>query len=482
MFGKDFYPTPVFVIEQMLSGVEIAGKVVLEPSAGNGNIIDYIKQNGAKNVLCCEINRDLAKVCGSKAQLIASDFMEVKSEDISHIDLIVMNPPFSADEKHILHAWEIAPDGCEIIALCNYATYANGYTRDRERLRSVINGSGHITNIGDAFIEADRQTDVTIGLIHLFKPRTNDSEFDGFFDMNEEHEHQENGVMRYSEIRDVVNRYVDAVRRFDEVINAANVVNELISPINVYGHIKFGAFQYVSGDYREINRDTFKKNLQKSAWRTIFNKMNMEKYITKTLMDDINKFIEKQESVPFTMKNIYKMIEMIVGTHGSRMEKVIVEAFDLITKHYHDNRFQMDGWKTNSEYRVNKKFILPRIVTVNFSGKMGSGYYSNETRMDDIHKAMCYVMGVDFNETESFRTFLDNCQGRVSQFREFGELYDWGFFKVRGYKKGSLHVQFKDDKVWDEFNKVACKSKGFQLASKFTSDFRKKSTGVEVYR
>ena len=33
MFDKDFYPTPDSVIEQMLIGHDVAGKIILEPSA-----------------------------------------------------------------------------------------------------------------------------------------------------------------------------------------------------------------------------------------------------------------------------------------------------------------------------------------------------------------------------------------------------------------------------------------------------------------
>ena len=41
IFNRDFYPTPIDVIEKMLIGVDISGKIILEPSAGSGNIVDY---------------------------------------------------------------------------------------------------------------------------------------------------------------------------------------------------------------------------------------------------------------------------------------------------------------------------------------------------------------------------------------------------------------------------------------------------------
>lgn len=49
MFDKEFYPTPLPVLDLM--GIDAFNKVVLEPSAGKGDIVDYLKNNGAKSVL-----------------------------------------------------------------------------------------------------------------------------------------------------------------------------------------------------------------------------------------------------------------------------------------------------------------------------------------------------------------------------------------------------------------------------------------------
>lgn len=42
IFNRDFYPTPIDVIEKMLIGVDISGKIILEPSAGSGNIVEPV--------------------------------------------------------------------------------------------------------------------------------------------------------------------------------------------------------------------------------------------------------------------------------------------------------------------------------------------------------------------------------------------------------------------------------------------------------
>ncbi len=51
MFGKDFYPTPAPVIEKMMLGVNVLDKIALEPSAGKGNIVDWLQGNGTTGSL-----------------------------------------------------------------------------------------------------------------------------------------------------------------------------------------------------------------------------------------------------------------------------------------------------------------------------------------------------------------------------------------------------------------------------------------------
>ena len=49
MFNQEFYPTPAEVIEIMLQGETIENKTILEPSAGKGDIVDYLNEYGDFN-------------------------------------------------------------------------------------------------------------------------------------------------------------------------------------------------------------------------------------------------------------------------------------------------------------------------------------------------------------------------------------------------------------------------------------------------
>lgn len=467
-FGIDFYPTPIGVISRMLMETDVWGKYVLEPSAGSGNIVDELNSRGAAQVDACEIDYKLRKVLSGKCNIIADDFLSVTSEEVSHIDLIVMNPPFSADEDHILHAYEIAPEGCEIIALCNNSILTKGYhsTTKQKKIRELIDSYGLCDNYGDCFKNAERTTDCEVACIHLWKPKTGDSEFDNYFcdDYPEDEDSRVSGIMPYNAIRDIVNRYVEAVKRYDIVMAASKGINDLTSIFD-RNPITFGAtWKEASKHYTSVTRDTFRKELQKAAWKKIFDEMDMERYVTKSVREDINRYVNRQVNAPFTMRNIYRMLEMIVGTHENRMQKTLLEAFDKICSFSAENSTAGEKWKTNSDYMINKRFIVPYITRSDYSPhtiELRYGGYADD--IEDIIRALCYLTGTPYNTTISLREFIRDNDITWGQWESMGINDKKGFFKIRGYKKGTMHFEFLDEDVWAKFNIAVAQIRGWQL-------------------
>lgn len=502
MFNKDFYPTPKDTILQMIGDNDLSNKVILEPSAGKGDIVDCLIDHGA-SVLTCEINQDLAKLVQLKSKFIKHDFLDVESHEISHINSIYMNPPFSADEKHILHAWKVAPSGCHIVSLCNYSTLSNDYSYDRRELVRLIKDYGNSTNIGDAFSDSERQTGVEIGLINLYKPKT-DNDFGDYFDTgSDDFEAQENGIMSYNSIRDVVMSYVAACKLYDNVIETGIKMDALVG--------KFGVsdISFTCSEGKIITtKSDFQRGLQKKAWQWVFNKMNMGKFMTQSLKADINKFVEQQHKIPFTMKNIYKMFELVIGTNSQRMDRVMVEVFDNLTKHYSENRYNVEGWKTNSHYLMGKKFILPYMCPADKwsnGNKIHTSYGRYFEKIEDLIKALCFLTGTNFEHCIGLSSFLNNnyklrdlngkyirsqygadtfknyndaieqqtrLEGKgiktIIQYNsnEYGEWQEWDFFKIKAFKKGSMHFIFNDENVWALFNRAVAKIKGYPLPEK----------------
>jgi len=518
MFHRDFYPTPVDTIKMLFADLELEKKTVLDPSCGKADILKYAKQRGSK-VIGCEVNEELYKISNSYAEMIGRDFLELEKTALSHVDYIIMNPPFSADIKHILHAWEVLPDGGELRALCNADTLYNTNSFCVRRLKAIIHEYGYSKAIGQPFTTAERTTRVNVAMINLSKPQKEQTNWDEYFEYEEIDEHHSEGIMTHDAITEIVGRYVGALKMYKRVEDMNSEINSLISPINM-SSIYFGCTMrdYGRGGMTEqLSFETFKVSLQKSAWKTVFRKMNMEKYMTENLKEKINKFVEEQSNTPFTRRNIYNMLQFIYSTNKDRMDEVLVEVFDVLTEYYDENRMFVEGWKTNSHYMVNRKVILPYMIQRKYGGGMDIDY-RNARKIDDLAKALCYITGKDYDEVgclegwltktkitdesyyrgnenikdaarRKYKHYLNDwrltekftakyptedifVQAQIEEAvekcpdyyrRDFGKWYDWGFFEIKGFKKGTMHLKFKDERVWELFNQRIAEIKGFPL-------------------
>lgn len=117
--------TPTELAERMvrLAGVHM-GSHVLEPSAGSGNLIRPAIASGAV-VTAVEIDptlcASLAALDGAHGSVFAfnADFTGWQPSSLIPIDVVLMNPPFSAgkDVAHVQHAWSLLRDGGELVAI-----------------------------------------------------------------------------------------------------------------------------------------------------------------------------------------------------------------------------------------------------------------------------------------------------------------------------------------------------------------------------
>lgn len=463
MFNPDFYPTPPDVAAEMLDPLDLRGKTILEPSAGSGSLVQECIARGAEEVLWCEKEaklRDiLSSITGATPTHSYQDFLQVHASDISHVDMIVMNPPFSADEAHILHAWEIAPPGCEIVSLCNWNTISGGRWGRRAELAAVIKGYGQQTNLGECFADSERPTRVEVGLIRLTKPgnKAGCDEFEGFFLGPDDIEAQGEGLIHYRRSRDIVNRYVEACKIYDEQVAAGVRLQGVLD-----GFFGKDLGLQVTLEGAPVTRNRFRKDLQKAAWKHVFNEFLPAQMATSQLGKDINTFVEKQSQIPFTERNIYRMLQIIAGTQEQRLDRAIEEAIDNLTKYTKENRYGVEGWVTNSGYMLNRRFIQAYMAEVCWSGRGVSikTYGQQSDHIRDLIKACCFITGRPFEEVDQPTKTEDSIFWP-------GEWYEWGFFKFKAHKKGTVHFEFIDTEVWAAVNARYAKIKGQVLPEQF---------------
>ncbi|EXG87801.1 hypothetical protein K413DRAFT_4702 [Clostridium sp. ASBs410] len=117
--------TPSEVAQRLVELARITeGAKVLEPSAGIAAIADEMRKitNDIDVVEQMSTFRELLLL--KDYNLVGDDFLQYQSEPI--YDAIIMNPPFSDEQNHIKHAYDLLKDGGTLVSISSpHWTFAN---------------------------------------------------------------------------------------------------------------------------------------------------------------------------------------------------------------------------------------------------------------------------------------------------------------------------------------------------------------------
>ena len=140
------------------------------------------------------------------------------------------------------------------------------------------------------------------------------------------------------------------------------------------------------------------------------------------------------------------------------VEKSIMDLFDKFTEEHSyypeckNTIHYFNGWKTNKAHKIGKKVIIP-MITYTFYGSLES--YCIAHMLSDVEKVFNYFEG---NEITS-----GNIMGILERNVKMGvtRKIELKYFYISIFKKGTVHIEFKDQKLVDRFNIYACQHKSW---------------------
>ncbi len=468
MFNKDFYPTPPAVISKMIE--PFRGKLskysILEPSAGNGAILDYLMDRHLvqkDDVYAIEREPELKMILQQKEyKVLGDDFLQYCGSN--HFDLILMNPPFANGDEHFLKAWNLLKNG-HIVCLLNAETLSNPFSEKRKLLQKVLeDNSATVENLGQCFTTASRKTNVDVIMVTVRKQSENQFKFT-FENLGREKGFKidEETLQNPIAVRDVIGNMIIRFEKLQEVfINYMKVKAEmefyteglLPERKSLTGIINDAVKGGPHSRSQKFNR--FSDLMRNEIWQVVMDKINIQQFMTSSVRENFDKFRTTQGAVDFTRENVAQLIELLYENKGSILDKAVVDVFDLCTMCHKENRCHVEGWKTNDKWKVNRKIILPNIITIGYNGHYSVSHYGGHYRkFEDIDKVMCYLSGKHFSQIDRIDAGIQRYEvGRT-------EKLATEFFWIRCFKKGTIHLEFKDKYLWQEFNMRACAGKNW---------------------
>lgn len=494
MFDAEFYPTPMSVAHAMLSKIDKDATHFLEPSAGKGDIADVIRGNkydhNRRKVDCIERDPELVQILtGKEYTIVGHDWLDYSG--VCYYDAIVMNPPFSNGDDHLLRAWDFMHHG-EIVCPLNEETIKNPHTAARKRLAEIIAQHGTVEFKGEYFSTAQRKSDVRVAMVYLKKVSADDTVDLWARTSDEKIADEDIGSERHMlAIKDTLGNMEHYYNMANEhMLKAFQHVRKASLYLAANG-IDAGADAYdkaLSNAFKNTNaaRAVFASKHRRDAWMEVFKKTEFERWLDKKQTAEFIRDIERSGDVPFTADNIKGTLENVFEQRSMLFEKSVANVFDDLTRYFKGNTNHTEGWKTNDSYKVNKKIVFP--YGCEFDGKFCKNFsmsYRGVTSVyRDIDRILCVLDGENLDEVLTIGAAMEYKFRQLGHGvgGEFDSQTQSRYFNIRFFKKGTVHLTWKDDKLWEQFNLTAAKGKRWLGDNtKGGYDPNAHSMGVAVY-
>lgn len=482
----EFYPTPETLITKMLAGIQF-DKVfsVLEPSAGKGDIVDVVSRrlssahwrrsdtDGKDMIDCIEIQPDLQHILtGNGYRVVHNDFLTFHTH--KHYDLIVMNPPFSNGDMHLMKALDLVKEGGTVVCILNAETLRNSYTNLRKTLLTRLEAlNASIEYVQDAFVKSERKTDVEIAIVKVTVPVAERTSF--FFEDLKQKKYAEYKV----DCTDLVaGDFIAQIVKQYEIEAEAGI--RLIKEYKaMLPYIRYSFDKENCSDYPtlELNlRDVSKYSsnhldingyvalVRMKYWDALFRNKTFTGMLTSNLQSDLYYKVQTLKDYDFSVFNIRQIQEQIMNLLSKGVEDTILDLFDKLSQKHswypesENNIHYYSGWATNKAHKINKKVIIP------INGAFSSYSWKTEAFevypvyniIRDIEKALNYL---DNGETEC----PDDLNERLIICAQNGttKKIPLKYFTITLYKKGTCHIEFTNMKLLDKLNIYGSQHKGW---------------------
>ncbi len=466
--NDDFYPTPMSVSYKMLKKVPRNAQNFLEPSAGKGNLINAIKANKPRaRIDCIESDESLIAILNAAGHtVIASDFLSF--DGVSYYDVILMNPPFSNGVDHLLKAWNFMYSGT-IVCLLNDETIQNPHTAKRKVLRDIIADHGEVEYLGDVFSNSERKTGVKVSMVTLTKAG-DDERLELWADKTTEGSHDaaddvENAIALKDTLGNLCHFYDMANTH---MVNAFREMRKAVRYQEAAGISMYSMDEIMRLGLKNANEAAaeFVGKHREAAWISVFNQLEFRKWLDKKQTNEFLLDVKKNSAVSFTKENIKGTLRNVLAARNKLFQKSCWNVFDELTNYHVHNRCHVEGWKSNANYKVNRKIVFPYgckydIYSGDKYGWFSRNYGSTMDIHNDLDRVLAVLAGKDFDEVYTIdKAMMKKFEvlGRVGP-GAFDNTFETEFFDCKFFKKGTLHITFRDKKLWDLFNVTAIDGK-----------------------
>jgi hypothetical protein len=187
--------------------------------------------------------------------------------------------------------------------------------------------------------------------------------------------------------------------------------------------------------------------LQRSIWGLLVKRLGLQQFLSISAAAKLEEQLRKGDLPPLTAENVLAMAEGFRQQIPDMLRASVREVFEWLTP-----QRRYDTYKTNSPFKVGRKVIMTRMVSVDSWSGWRVNYGGAEDRLSALENVFTSLDGkgcVTKTHYSALSTAIkaqpkaETCEGETP------------YFKFRGFKNGNLHVTFKRLDLLKRFNQIA---------------------------
>lgn len=256
------------------------------------------------------------------------------------------------------------------------------------------------------------------------------------------------------EIQEIVKEYEEHVRLAKHFYQAQETLMQYTNSIE--NDAVVSALRFVEEPY-EMRQETFFEELKVIYWSRILRTESFSRNLTNSGREKLDHQVEEGKKLEITSENILLMLSGFIQNSKKLLLETCVEMFDMMTS-YHLNEYSKNvhyysGWQTNDAFKINKKIIIPfRFASYASFDEDRNGEYpyknvhpSIRARIEDFNKVFAFIKP---NFDKEFQAL------GVGEFEN-------EVFRFKIFKKGTVHIWFKDLELLEQFNLICGQEKNW---------------------
>jgi hypothetical protein len=217
--------------------------------------------------------------------------------------------------------------------------------------------------------------------------------------------------------------------------------------------------------------------------------MEFNRWLDSKQQESFMRDVQRDSTIPFTAANIRATLDNVFCSRKKLFDESVARVFDELCGHAvengegpvdprkdHYSRKHGEGWKTNDNYKVNKKLIFPYGISWSYGSFNTYSRGDAQTIYSDLDRILCVLDGKTLKDCYTVGYALD----QACRYAKQGGTFESEYFEGRFYKKGTVHLKWKREDLWEKFNLTAASGK--KWLGEDTQQYRptKRKTGADI--